>query len=232
MKEKNSKKKQSTITKQTDLSSLYTAFDFLKSFLYWKKIILHEYAFHALTFYYHINKALDNEGNIRDDYEQKFISMKKSFSEKSSSKKVLTLAQWVNLEDFDDPDILLKLSVYCLLIPTITNHKITNEEDIKTIINCDCLALTTINRALGYWMAKQASKNPGAEAMKKRYSNNNKVINELIEKMSISDTGIFRTDKDKRKIFFDQAKEKTSLTSEDRIFRITRDNLKKKKSKI
>lgn len=231
MKEKNSKKNQSTITKQKDLSSLFTAFDFSTSFLYWKKLILHEYAFQALTFYYHINKALDNEGNIRDDYEQKFISMKKNFLEKAASEKVLTLAQWVNLEDFDDPDILLKLSVYCLLIPGITNHKITSEDDMKTIINCDCLALTTINRALGYCMTEQARKNPGAEAMKKQYRNNYKVINQLIETMKINDTGIFRTDKDKRKKFFDLAKEKTTLTSEDRIFRITRDNLKKKKSK-
>lgn len=87
---------------------------------------------------------------------------------------------------------------------------------------------------IGYWTAKQEEnvKNLGAEAMKKRKINNMKTISEIKEAMKINDPGIFRTNKILRKTFFDKAKEKTDLTSEDRIFRLLRDNLKKEKLKI
>jgi hypothetical protein len=95
----------------------------------------------------------------------------------------------------------------------------------------DWILTEATNRAIGRWLEMLERKNPGAEAMKERHKNNAKAISEILEAMKINDTGIFRTDKTKRELFFNKAKEKTSLTSEDRIFRLLRGELKKKKTK-
>jgi hypothetical protein len=96
-----------------------------------------------------------------------------------------------------------------------------------------CILLITnhMNEAIGYWTARLKIKNPGAEKMKEMYKNRTEMIREILEEMNIKDTGIFRTEKTKREKFFNKAKEKTGLTSEDRILKISRFELKKKNLK-
>lgn len=58
--------------------------------------------------------------------------------------------------------------------------------------------------------------------MKKRGEDNAKAIKDILTKLEIRNTGIFRHDKKLRETFFSMAKQMADCTSEDRILKIAR----------
>lgn len=128
-------------------------------------------------------------------------------------------------------ELLLELGLCCwLLYRFIILNTFTKKNGIARFIMCDSGLTKTVNRAIGYWTAKmeKREKNPGADAMKERGKKNAKSVREIIEQLNITSTGDFRKNKKLRDEFFSMAKKMTDCTSEDRLLKIARNNLKGK----
>lgn len=231
--EKKSKEIKTTKTNQKEFNPVDKEFDFLLWFCFWEKNMLLQLSIDAYTFYYDMENAIDKEGNLKPGYIEKISDIHSRYEEKTNFKDIFLYADIVAEKDFSNAETLLELAILCQLASNNIDQrfKTKNKEEIMSFVMSDWILTEATNRAIAYLAAKQEKKNPGAEAMKKRHNKNVQAISELLENMKINDTGIFRADKTKRELFFNKAKETTSLTSEDRIFRLLRADLKKKKSK-
>jgi len=212
-----------------------SAFDnFREWFFFWTRTVLSDLATEAFSLYCDIKNAIDDEGNLKDFANDKFKDFFNGLSHQGSFEDCFKFIDSVYEYDecYQEEESLFKLGLCCwLLDKTISDNTLTKKDNIVRFMMYDRIVITTTSMAIGYWTTKGNIKNAGAEAMKERRKKNVKAISEILEAMKINDTSIFRADKDKRKKFFNQVKEKTDLTSEDRIFRLSREHIKKKKSK-
>lgn len=167
---------------------------------------------------------------------EKFDKLINSYKIKRPVKDVFTFVTSVtrrcSVDSSEDLENLVDLSCCCWIVFGYSiDIGVESDEELIDLLKSSFIIMEATNKAIGYWTAMQKIRNPGAEAMKKKNKDNIKALKQLLEEMRINDTAVFRSDKTKRELFVNKAKEKTSLTSEDRIFRLSRAELKKKKTK-
>lgn len=207
--------------------------DFAIWYANWKFILLKDLIRDAYNTYLKTTNAISSEGKIKDENLRLIVKIWETFPEYRSygdiCKHIDMICNERADEQINDAEYLLKLTICCQeFVDKIPTLKPTSKKDFSAFLSADWSLTDNVNLMIG-----RLSKNTnlGAEAMKKRGINNSKAVGEIVEKMRINNFGIFRTDKKQRDLFFSEARRKTTLTSEDRILRLAREYIRKKKSK-
>jgi hypothetical protein len=112
------------------------------------------------------------------------------------------------------------------------NYKHLNEKDLIKFDAIERNLLSAACEEIGYWKAKLEEKmrnqKGGANTKKRLGAKNKEAIGIIINELRIKSFTLFKKDKKLRNLFFEKVKEKTGLTSENRIFVIGRECIKEK----